>query len=169
VQVGYDGATAASENVAFSYDLAREAARDLWALAERVRVHQGDWSTAIGAARADWVGPKRDRFEDDLRAEDATASAMAVGLEDVARQIAQSWADARGQQNRINWARWQDDMVRREDDTNVLQKFANGVAHTFGRTTDFGPTPEDPPSPAPPTFDATGEIVHPEYEHGCPA
>jgi hypothetical protein len=163
--VGYDGATAASENVKFSYDLARQAARDLWALAERVRAHQAEWSTAVGGARADWLGPKRDRFDDDIRAEEITATAMAGGLEDVARQIAQSWAAARGQQNRINWARWQDDMQRREDDTNVFQKFANGVAHTFGHTTDYGSTPEDPAPPGPPSFEPSGEIVHPEYEH----
>jgi len=156
--MGYEGATANSANVRFAYDLALAAAKDLWAMAGKVREHQTRRATAAQTARRVWVGPKHDQFEDKMGREGTDATSVADGLEATARAIAGSWAAARGQQDRINFARWVD---KQTDDDGWLEN----AWEFFAGEDDYGPPPSNPDPPRPPMFEPTRSPVHPEFEH----
>jgi hypothetical protein len=155
--MGYDGAKASSANVRFAYDTALAAARDLWSLAGQVRAHQSRRATAAQTARRVWVGPKHDQFEDKVRREATDTTAVAEGLESTARAIAGSWAEARGQQDRINFARWVDAEMDKDG-------FLEDAWEFFAGEDDYGPPPENPAPPAPPGFHPTRDPIHREYE-----
>jgi hypothetical protein len=155
--MGYAGAKASSANVRFAYETALAAARDLWALAGQVREHQSHRATAAQTARRVWVGPKHDQFEDKMRREGTDTTAVAEGLESTAKAIAGSWAAARGQQDRINFARWVDKQI---DDDGWLEN----VGEWFAGEDDYGPPPENPDAPRPPSFEPTRSPIHPEFE-----
>jgi hypothetical protein len=159
--MGYEGATANSANVMFAYGEALQAARDLWALAGELRSHQSRRATVAQTARRVWVGPKHDQFEDKMRREASDTTAVADGLEATARAIGRSWAEARGQQDRINFARWVDKQI---DDDGVLEN----IGEFFTGEDDYGPPPGNPDPPGPPAFPATRSPVHPEFEQVDP-
>jgi hypothetical protein len=156
--MGYEDAKASSANVKFAYETALAAARDLWALAKQVRDHQGQRATATTTANRVWEGPKHDLFVEKMGQEGRDATAMAEGIEDTARAIARSWAAARGQQDRINKARWVDKQI---DDDGWLEN----VGEWFSGEDDYGPPPENPGPPSPPSFQPTRSPMYPELEH----
>jgi hypothetical protein len=155
--MGYEGARANDANVPFEYELALKAARGLWSLAGKLREHQSRRVTAASTARTDWTGPKHDQFEEKVRQEGTDTTAVAGGLEDTARALARSWSQARGQQDRINFARYVDHEI---DDDNIAEDFVE----FFAGEDDYGPPPENPPVPAPPDFTPTRAPMHAEYE-----
>jgi len=156
--MGYEGASASDRNVPFAYELALAAARDLWALAAHLRSHESARLTAAQVARDGWDGPKHDQFEEKIRRECIDTANVAGELERTARNIAASWAAARGQQDRINKARYIDAEL---DDDNWLEN----TWEWFAGENDFGPPPDNPPVPAPPDFTRTRAPIHPEYEN----
>jgi hypothetical protein len=156
--VGYGNEQASDANVAFAYDLALAAARDLWSLAGQLRSHEGERASAAVIARADWQGPKHDQFEQDIGQEGRDVTAVAAGLEDTARSLAENWARARGEQDRINKARYVDHEL---DDDNFLEDAWEWVAGED----DYGPPPGNPPTPGPPAFEPTRAPMYPEYEN----
>jgi uncharacterized protein YukE len=156
--MGYGGAKASSTNINFSYELALTAARDLWSLAAESRNHQGRRAASATIARRVWLGPKHDQFEEKLRQENADATAVADGLQNTARAIARSWAEARGQQDRINFARYVDHELDKDG------WFENFI-EWFGNEDDYGDPPGNPEPPAPPDFRPTRAPMYAEYEY----
>jgi hypothetical protein len=155
--VGYDTSRASDANIPFAYDLALTAARDLWSLAAQVRAHDTDYAAPAPTAQAEWTGPKRTQFDDHLRRLRGDAVAVAEGLQGSARAIALSWARARGEQDRINKARYVDAEL---DDDNILEN----AWEWFAGENDYGPPPENPPAPAPPGFAPTRAPMYAQYE-----
>jgi hypothetical protein len=157
--VGYGNEQPNDEDVHFEYGLALDAARGLHALAAQVRTAGGDRQTAAQTARHDWTGPKRELFDQKLHQEATDTTTVADALAGTARAIAGSWAKARGQQDRINTARW----IQAELDKDGALE--NAWEWTwFGKEDDYGPPPQDPPVPEPPHFSATRCPLHADYE-----
>ena len=157
--MGYGNDNANDDDVRFSYALALEAARDLHTLAGHVRTHGTDRQGLAPAARTDWAGAERERFDQWMNQERVDTEAVAQGLESTAAAIARSWAQARGQQDRINQARY----VRQELDRDGWLE--NAWEWTwFGKEDDYGAPPEDPPVPRPPAFAPTRAPMYPEFE-----
>jgi hypothetical protein len=157
--MGYGNDDANAENVPFSYALALEAARDLYALAGHVRARGADRQAHAHAATADWAGPRREMFDQMVLQERHDTAAIAEGLVATADGIARSWARARGRQDRLNQARW----VRHELDRDGW--LANPREWTwFGKQDDYGPPPEDPPVPRAPRYEPTRAPMYPEFE-----
>ena len=149
--------TASDTNVDFAFGLALEAAADLWALAGEVRAKQGDRIDASDRCVVDWRGPHRDRYDRFLRTEQADAETVAAGLEDLARALAEAWSRARGEQDRINHARYVE-QEKSED------SWVENTGEFFVGEDDYGAPPEDPPVPDPPDFAPTRQPIYPEFE-----
>jgi hypothetical protein len=158
VAVGYGNETASDANVVFAYDLALDAARDLYALAGQVREHQSQRAGLKPAAEHDWQGPKHDDFVTRMAHEGTDATNVADGLVDMANELAGNWAKARGQQDRINFARYVDHETSSDG-------FLENVGEFFTGEDDYGSPPENPPVPSPPQFAVTRAPQHAEYEH----
>jgi hypothetical protein len=152
----YGEAAASDANVVFPFDLALPAARDLWALAQSVRSSNSVLVTAQGTV-ASWKGPHRDAFDSKVTTYGSSSSSVASALEVLATGIAAAWAAARGQQNRINKARW----VEHEKQNEGARGW--GVVEFFAGEVDYGPPPDNPAVPGAPGFGATGERMYPEY------
>ncbi len=150
--------TASSANVNFAFALALQAARDLYTLHSAVDACQSARGTAAGKARPDWSGNNRDLFEGKLRTEGSDGSAVSGGLVALANRFATSWAQARGEQDRINTARY---VQHQQDSENWAQK---GVDSIIGQP-DSGAPPTDPPVPSPPDYQPTRAPMHPEFEN----
>jgi hypothetical protein len=152
----YGTAGANSANVPFPFETGLQAARDLWQLADEVISTKGKLATKETAALVDWAGPKRHRFTA-MRDEDGTAaSTAATGLRELARSFATAWSQARGQQDRINFARY----VQHETDSDSTLE---NVGEFFTGEDDYGDPPENPPVPSAPGFHATRQPIHPEF------
>ena len=156
--MGYGNQQASDANVVFAYELALDAARDLYSLAGQVREHQSQRSALKPAAEQDWQGPKHDDFVTRMATEGTDATNVADGLVEMANQLAANWAAARGQQDRINFARYVD---HETSDDGVLEN----IGEFFAGEDDYGPPPENPPVPSPPSYAATRSPQHPEYEY----
>lgn len=154
----YGPASANSQNVNFAFDLALATARDLWSLAQDVRSLQFQRVGAAVGARTDWSGPKRDDFDAKMTQEGTDATTVADSLIALACTFAQAWAEARGQQDRINFARYVQHEI--EDDN-----WAEDTVEHFTGENDYGPPPENPEPPEGPDFDPTRQPIHPEYEN----
>lgn len=152
----YGTAGANDANVPFPFETGLQAARDLWDLADEVISAKGRLDTKETAAKVDWTGPKRNRFTG-MRDEDGTAaSTTAAALRELARSFATAWSQARGQQDRINHARYV--QAETEDDGTL-----ENIGEFFVGEDDYGPPPENPPVPQPPGFRATRDPIHPEH------
>lgn len=157
--MGYGNEAFASDaNVVFPMDLALPACRDLWSMADAIVEARGQLNTSVGAAVRDWLGPERDTFDTKVDHHRTESSNTADSLRLLARDIAHAWAGARGQQDRINFARYVEHEIA---DDGGLENFAE---HFTGED-DYGPPPENPADPAAPGFAATREPIHPEFEH----
>jgi hypothetical protein len=154
----YGEAAASDANVVFPFDLALPAARDLWALADSVRSSNSDLVTAQATVDS-WKGPHRDAFDTKVTTYGSSSSSVAAALEALAKGIAAAWAAARGQQNRINKARY----VEHEKQNEGARGW--GIVEFFAGEVDYGPPPGNPPVPSEPHFPETGDPVrmHPEF------
>ena len=149
--------TASGTNVDFAFGLALEAAADLWALAGEVRAKQGDRIDLSSRCIVDWRGPHRDHFDRLMRTEETDADTVADALIALANEIALAWSRARGEQDRINHARW----VEHEKSQD---SWAEDAGEFFTGEDDYGAPPEDPPVPTGPDFAPTRAPIHPEFE-----
>jgi hypothetical protein len=168
--VGYNNTTASSANVRFDFEGALAAARDLHALADSIRAAQVERVRAADTARAGWVGPKRLELDLKMDAETDSSRLLADSIAELASRLATAWAAQRGNQDRINQARWQDheEANKHNGELNVIEythKLGDSIAAVFGHGTDYPPPPDDPPVPVPPRFEPTRGPVHPEFEH----
>jgi hypothetical protein len=154
----YGEAAASDADVVFPFDLALPAARDLWALAQSVRTSKTDLKTAQATVES-WKGPHRDVFDTKVTTYGSSSESVADALEALANGIAAAWAAARGQQNRINKARW----VEHEKQNEGARGW--GVVEFFAGEVDYGPPPDNPSVPGSPDFPETGDPVrmHPEW------
>jgi len=154
--MGYGTQTASSANVNFKFDLALEAARDLHSLSRRVTSAQQGRADAARQARPDWEGPKRDSFDTKVTNEATSATNVSEGLVTLANSFASKWAQARGEQDRINFARYVDSEIN--DDS-----WGENVVEHFSGEDDYGEPPGDPPVPSAPGYAATRSPMHPEF------
>lgn len=154
----YGEAAASDANVTFPFDLALPAARDLWKLAESVRDSKADLAAAQATVES-WKGPHRDVFDSKVTTYGSSAESVAAALEALAEGIAAAWAAARGQQNRINKARY----VEHEKQNEGVRGW--GIVEAFAGEVDYGPPPDNPSVPSSPGFPETGDPVrlHPEW------
>jgi hypothetical protein len=149
--------SASSADVRFAFDLALEAARQLHTLAGVVEDEQTAWSTAAGKATASWEGGHRDHFTDNLATAEADAGEIKRALRTLADRFASTWAQARGEQDRINWVRWE--QAQRDDDW-----WGEDLVDFFYEE-DHGEPPPNPATPTAPDYLPTREPIHPEYEN----
>jgi hypothetical protein len=151
------GYSANSNNVNFAFDLALETARDLYALSGVVDAKHDARATEAGKATDGWEGGHRTTFDSKVTSADTDAGTVKSALITLADLFASEWAAARGQQDRINHARY----VQHEKDSDSWVE--NGIELIVGED-DYGPPPEDPPVPEPPDYAATRSPIHPEFE-----
>jgi hypothetical protein len=152
----YGTAGASDANVPFPFDTGLQAARDLWTLADEVVSTKGRLDTKETATLLDWSGPKRQRFTAMRNEDGAAATTSAAALRELARSFATAWSQARGQQDRINFARY---VEHETDDDGTLEN----VGEFFTGEDDYGDPPENPAVPQPPGFHATRSPMHTEF------
>jgi hypothetical protein len=143
----YGEGAANDANVVFPFDLALPAARDIWKMAEAVRQSSTDIRDENDADTY-WKGPHHDTTNTKVSTYEGSASSVAAALEGLANGIAAAWAAARGQQNRINKARY---VQNEEENESAVNKFFDNFNED-----DYGPPPDDPDTPGPPGFAEPG-------------
>jgi hypothetical protein len=152
------GYSANSANVNFAFDLALQAARDLHTLSGVVTSKHSARSTEAGKATDDWEGGHRDTFDSKMSTEGTDASTISSALVSLANLFASKWAEARGEQDRINFARY----VQHEKDDDG---WGENVVEFFSGEDDYGEPPANPPVPSAPDYSPTRAPIHPEYEN----
>lgn len=152
------GYSANSSNVNFAFDLALQAASDLHTLSGVIRTKHDARATEAGHAVDSWEGGHRDAFDGKMATEDDDAEAISAGLVRLADLFATKWSEARGEQDRINHARY----VEHEKDNDSLLE---NVGEFFVGEDDYGPPPDDPPVPAAPDYAPTRDPIHPDFEN----
>lgn len=151
------GVTASTTNVNFAFDQALQAARDLYSLSGVVTSKHDARVTEGGLCVDGWEGGKRTDFDGKMSTEDTDVDTISGALVTLASRFASEWADARGEQDRINFARY----VENERDNDGWLE--NG-AEFFAGENDLGSPPENPPVPVSPDYEPTREPMHAEYE-----
>jgi hypothetical protein len=147
-----------SHDVVFAYGTALQAARDLNALAIEIHEKQTAWAGEAAKAVIGWEGGHRDFFNSNLITLGTDAAFIIGGLTLLADLFAAAWATARGEQDRINWARWV--QAQKDDDW-----WGEDVVDFFYEE-DMGEPPADPPRPtAEDGYQPTRQPIHPEYQH----
>lgn len=154
----YGEAAANDTNVAFPISSALAAARAAYRLADAVSESRTTMNTlnTNHLADDDFKGPHADVSDTKVSAYRTSATNMAAGLRAFAGQIAQGWAAARGQQDRINFARYCED-----ESTN--DGWAENAWEGVAGEDDYGAPPENPDVPSAPNFTATREAQYSEF------
>jgi len=151
------GVTASSTNVNFSFGEALQAARDLYALSGVVTAKHEARATESGLCVDGWEGGKRTDFDTRMSTEDTDVATISGALVALANRFASEWADARGEQDRINFARYVED--ERDSDG-----WLEDGAEFFSGENDLGAPPDNPPVPVSPDYEPTREPIHAEFE-----
>jgi hypothetical protein len=151
------GVTASSTNVNFAFDEALQAARDLYALSGVVTSKHDSRVTEAGLCVDGWEGGKRDDFDQKMSTEDTDVGTVSGALVTLANRFASEWANARGEQDRINFARY---VQNERDDDGWLED----GAEFFTGENDLGSPPENPPVPVSPDYEPTRAPLHAEFE-----
>jgi len=152
------GYSASSANVNFAFDTALQAARDLYALAGVVDTKHDSRATEGTKAVDGWEGGHRSAFDSKMTTEGTDAESIRSALVSLANKFASEWALARGEQDRINFARY----VKAEtDDDNWVE---DGAELVVGEN-DYGEPPANPGVPVSPDYQPTRAPIHPEYEN----
>jgi hypothetical protein len=152
------GYSANSANINFAFDLALQAARDLHTLSGVVTDKQSARATEAGKAVDDWEGGHRETFDSRVSTEDGDADTISGALRTLANLFASKWAEARGEQDRINFARY----VQHEKDDD---SWGENAVEFFAGEDDYGEPPGNPPVPSAPDYEATRAPMHPEFEN----
>lgn len=153
------GYSASSSNVNFAYDTALQAARDLYTLSGAVNTKHDSRATEGSLAVDGWEGGHRSTFDTKMTAEGTDAETVRSALVTLADTFASEWAAARGEQDRINHARY---VQHEKDDDNWVE---DGAELVVGED-DYGAPPDNPPVPDAPDYAVTRDPVHPEFEDG---
>ncbi|HEX8804685.1 MAG TPA: hypothetical protein VF743_10835 [Acidimicrobiales bacterium] len=150
------GYSAESRNINFAYSEALNAAKDLYALAGVVREKHRARATEAGKAVDRWEGGHRSTFDAKLRTEGTDVDTIATALVSLAHLFATRWSEARGEQDRINFARY---VQHEKDDDGWAENSWEWVAGED----DYGEPPGNPPVPEPPLYHATRGPMHSEF------
>ena len=151
------GVSANTANVNFAYDQALQAARDLHTLSGVVTAKHEARATEATSCVDGWEGGKRDEFDQKMTTEGTDVETISGALVTLANRFASEWANARGEQDRINFARYVQD--ERDNDG-----WGENLGEFFGGENDLGAPPDNPPVPEPPDYAPTREPIHPEFE-----
>jgi hypothetical protein len=154
----YGEAAANDVDVAFPIDSALGAARAAYRLADAVAESRSTMNTLNGdhLSDADFKGPHADVSDSKVEAYRTSSTNMASGLRTFASQIAQGWAAARGQQDRINFARYCEDESSNDG-------WGENAWEGLAGEDDYGAPPENPSTPSAPNFSATREPQYSEF------
>jgi hypothetical protein len=152
------GYSANSANVNFAFDLALQAARDLHQLSGVITDKQQARASEAGKTTHPWEGGHRDTFNSKMATEGTDAETISSALVTLANLIASKWAEARGEQDRINFARY----VQHEKDDDG---WGENTVEFFSGEDDYGAPPENPPVPPSPDYPVTRSPIHPEFEN----
>jgi hypothetical protein len=154
----YGEAAASDVDVPFPIDSALAAARAAYRLADAVAESRSTMNTlnATHLSDADFKGPHADVSDGKVEAYRISSANMASGLRTFADQIAVGWAAARGQQDRINFARYCEDESSNDG-------WGENAVESFAGEDDYGPPPENPSTPSAPNFSATRDAQYPEF------
>jgi hypothetical protein len=93
-----------------------------------------------------------------MSTEGTDADTIRSALVTLANRFASEWAAARGEQDRINHARY----VQHEKDND---SWGENAGEFFVGEDDYGGPPEDPRVPEAPDYAVTREPIHPEFEN----
>ncbi len=151
----YDGRWGNKEDVVFPFSQYQQACRDLHKLAKNLQGLKQAVSRAETAAIPGWVGPHRTSFDAKSLALTNRIEVTAEAADQLARELAGGWAAARGQQDRINTARYNKDESDHDSGWEDFGEFFVGE--------DYESPPEDPPVPGPPLYGPTRRPKHPEF------
>lgn len=138
----------AGRDVHFDFGLALEVARTCHQLARYLTDKQSAREGMARVAQVDWTGHHAQTFEQHLRVSHTDAERLSAALRALADGFASSWAKARGEQDRVNFARH---VERERANRNLLEE---GRDFLFGEP-DYGDPPSDPPVPTAPDFAPT--------------
>jgi hypothetical protein len=150
---------ASQENVDFNFTLALTVARDLHELADTVDSKHQARADLRAACQKDWAGPHQQTFVAKNGVEDTDASTMKTELVDLANKFAAAWAEARGEQDRINFARY---VQHEEDSEGGLENFWED---NIAGDDHYGDPPGNPSAPEGPDYRETREPQYAEFEH----
>jgi hypothetical protein len=138
----------AGRDVQFSFGLALEVARACHQLARYLTDKQTAREGVARTAQVDWTGHHAQTFEQHMRASRIDADRISAALRALADGFASNWAKARGEQDRVNFARH---VERERTNRNWLEDVGD---YLFGEP-DYGDPPSDPPVPTAPDFGPT--------------
>jgi hypothetical protein len=153
----YGEGAADDANVPFPYELSKSGAAAIWRLADAVGAARSSMIDGHGAATVDWEGPEKADFDAKVSSFVESCNSCEAALRHLADGIGAAWAAARGQQDRINTARW---FQHEEQNQSILEDIGDFFSQ------DKAPDPPRNPSAATaPDFSPTREPVHPEFEN----
>jgi hypothetical protein len=158
--------SASTPNVPFAFDLALRAAADLYGLSDRIDTKQEAWTGEADVALRDWLGPHADHFRSNKSANGTDAATIVDALRTTADLFALKWAEARGNQDRINWARWVEAQIQAHEEDSWWGESAWDSVHDFfyRENPGGGVVPGNPPVPtADDGYAPTREPMYPEY------
>jgi hypothetical protein len=158
--------SASSPDVPFAFDLALQAASDLYGLSDLIDSKQDAWTTEAGLALKDWEGPHAEHFRANKDANGTDAATIVGALRTTAGLFALKWVEARGNQDRINWARWVEAQIQAHEEDSWWGEAAWDATHDFFFKTNYGEggPPQNPPTPtADAGFTPTREPMYPEF------
>ena len=155
----YGTAEASSPNLNYPFDEALAAARRLDQLTNELQSSTSSRATEETKAVVDWLGPSVTEFGNLVTATNNTSITAESTVTGLADAIAAQWAQARGQQDRINQARWVLDQKEHESGFR-----STGFGKWLLGEKDYGSPPENPPVPKGPNYAATRDPIHPEFQ-----
>ena len=154
----YGTADASAPNLNYPFDQALTTAKALVKLADQLQTSRSTRATQESHAKVDWLGPSRRDFVSLTGAVDSTSISTEGTLSDLSTQIATQWAQARGQQDRINHARWA--LEQKSHESGIRH---SAVGNWLLGEKDYGAPPENPATPVGPSFRPTRDPIHPEH------
>lgn len=155
--MAYHGeANANSANVVYPFATALPAAQAVVRLARDLESVMTDVDRRRDDVVVQWRGPEKERFELKVAALRGNIATVAAALDGLGDRLAASWAAARGQQDRINRARYVEWDIAQDSLVENAWEF-------FAGETDYGPPPADPPTPTRPAYEITRSPLHTEF------
>lgn len=153
----YGIAAASDANLNYPFDQALAAAKALEELVGELNSSKTRRATQESHAKVDWLGPSKSDFRALVSAANDKSDSASGTLTSLAEAIAKQWAQARGQQDRINHARW---ALEQKDNESGIRH--SGFGNWLLGEADYGPPPENPPVPSSP-FRPTRDPIHLSY------
>jgi uncharacterized protein YukE len=145
---GVPVAVHAGQDVHFDFGLALEVARSCHQLSRYLPDKQAAREGMARVAQTDWTGHHAQTFEQHMQASHTDAERLSAALRALADGYSSSWAKARGEQDRVNFA-------RHVDRERANRSWLDDVGDFLFGGPDYGDPPSDPPVPAAPDFNPT--------------